>query len=900
MPYTNTDSTTDFSANQIAHIDIQGVFTDRLRRALNLDDAGKRITQTKACLSQQMDLIRAGTHRSGSGVDTVTKITEMVDALIHLMCDQLEMRAKTADAFIAIVAVGGYGRIELCPSSDLDLLILTSEKVTSAEENQAESLVRDLWDFGFEAGTSVRSVSQCKAALSQDPETAISFLDERFLGGNFKRYRDFIKLIGKQRISWSVNHLITYLINGRINRIKQFGGLVQLLEPNLKEGNGGLRDVHTILWISRLKHNCRHLSDLVREGLLTPQEWEDMRIAYDFILQTRSFLHFLTGKKGDLLIFDVQDAVAAEFGFSQEAQQRAAEVFLKIFYGHNKAINRITEAFIARWIKKTNTQKLPAVLKKHPEFKAENGILRLKAQTGNPFNGNFPLMLSYFDLANQTGLAFGSRALRRIKQAMKLAVMNNLPAEQYIHQFLQLCKRPKRVGRMIRAMHEVGLLDLIIPPFHLIDRHVQHNIYHIYTTDEHSLTVVRQLAYLEQTTDANLAPLREANKQVDNRDVLILSCIFHDVGKGQNGDHSQIGADLIYNYMDRNGFEKSICEEGRLLVLYHQSMNEIAQRRNLEDLATICDLVDKVKTASTLHKLFVLTYCDVSSVHPDGWSDWKAALLSNLYYKTLDEMQTPEATQRKRRDRESMLNMSDEYGVNREVTAFHLDNMPKQYIISTPIPKIFDHIQLTQQLTHENILVKLKKHTPHLALTVISPDSSVLMLVLAGTLANMELSILNARIYTRFDGMAIDEFNLTTDSMAYINIPKTTEKIKENLKQNLKQSPEKLQKRFSHIAIPKEKQNPESALHVPLGIEFSNTLSENYSTIDISCHDQVGLMYVVSKVFKEMGIITHGATLSTEAAVAMDAFYVTNMDNQKIKDEALIEQIKARLTEVLL
>ncbi|MBF0429857.1 MAG: [protein-PII] uridylyltransferase [Fibrobacteria bacterium] len=887
--------------NQIVHMDIHGVFTDSLREAVVLHNSKERIQAVKRVLNAQLSIIKQSNRRKGSGGDTVRYITEMVDALIRVIWDQFELQAEPTDKMVALIAVGGYGRMELCPKSDIDLLILTSEKITSTETTQSEAIIRDLWDFGFDVGNSVRSVSQCKAAMLDDPETSTSFLSERFICGNHKLYRLFLKTCTISGRGRRADYFIKYILEERTARIKKYGGLIQLLEPNLKEGNGCIRDVHVLLWLSQLKHQCTTFNDLVREGLLTPQELEDIRSGYDFLLQTRCYLHFLTGKKSDLLLFDIQPDIAREFGFSEEQVLQPVEIFLKFFYRHTRAINRITEAFLSRWQGSSSGNKKLKILHKHPLFKENNGTLDLCSQVGNIFRENIDGMLYYFDLANTTGLTFSNLAFLRLKQAIQALGFSITPEPSHLTRLLELCKRPNKVGRMLRCMHDVGLLDYIFPDFQLIDCHSQHNIYHIYTTDEHTLTVVRQLAYLASTEDDIRSPVRNALAQVKDRDVLIIACFFHDIGKGLPGDHCQSGALRVYQYMKECGFSEDRCKQASLLVRYHLVLNETAQRRNPDDPVTIQDLITKIQSASLLHALYVLTYCDSSSVHPDAWNDWKASMLYILYDRALKALAGETISPKTRQiQAEASIAYAKTQNITKKDFVFHLKNLPTQYESRTSKEVICQHIHMVQKSINHNCVIELTRHHSHYLLTMVAPDNPKLLMTITGSLAQLNFSILSARIYTRMDGVAIDEFNLAFPKKSSLSTKEWEVKLQNLVTKNInlvKTSPDAMFNKIISTPGQTKKQKP---LHVPVGVQFSNQRSENYSTLDISCRDQIGLMYKVAKVLNNLNLNIHGASCTTEADTALDAFYISDVFNKKINNKKLIEDIKKHLEKALI
>ena len=431
-----TQSSTAYMSkpNQMVYVDVQGVFLEGLREAFLPKNQKKHIAMVKKLLEEQRDRIQWRNSQAGTGKSIVWQTSEMVDTLLRMLLDQIELNSKPNDKLVALVAVGGYGRMELCPYSDIDLLILVSGKLSQSEQEQAETIIQNLWDYGFDVGSSVRSIKQCEDALEQDPETWTSFLSERFLGGNYNLYQKFLKLVQKPLHTRKKNSLVEQKLEERKHRIQKFGGLIQLLEPNLKEGNGCLRDVHIILWMGRIVHGCRDFEDLVRQGLLTPQDMEDIRVGYDFLLRARCCLHYVTKKKDDFLAMHLQTDVAQEFGFRNEKDRKSVEVFLHLFYRHTKAINRITESFLSRWSSRKKRGGL-YIVKKHPEFKAKNGILDLTSQSGNPFYNNVPTILRYFDVANQTGLAFGNHAQLRLKQAIQNIDRTHFDAKEYITAF---------------------------------------------------------------------------------------------------------------------------------------------------------------------------------------------------------------------------------------------------------------------------------------------------------------------------------------------------------------------------------------------------------------------------------------------------------------------------------
>jgi len=882
----------------LTHIEQRGDFVQTLRDAFSQPDSAVRNREVKAVLQRQRDKIRRLNREGSSGADVVRFISEMVDTLLRVMWEHLENGIPEDAHCVAVVAVGGYGRMELCPQSDIDLLVLTSPDPDGYEREQAETIIRSLWDFGFSVGSSVRSLAQCKEASAKDPETWTSFLNERFIAGDYRLYRGFADLMRKKLFPWRIAALVRSKIGEHEARRERMGSLVQMLEPNIKEGSGCLRDVHSMMWIAKVRHDCANFEDLVREGLITPQEQEDLRAAYDFLLQVRCCLHFITQKKDDRLNFHLQPEVAAEVGFTDEGSFKAVEIFLKVFYHHTKTVNRVTEAVISRWVPPVHGDRRgSAAVRNHERFAAVDGALELRVKTGNPFRGNLDLILDFFDLANADGLRFGHQALFRLRQAVaQLSVQEGLDLSGPLYRFLALCQRTDRVGRMLRSMNDVGLISLLIPDFAYIYCHSHHDIYHIYTTDEHTITVVRQLAYLAGTTEKELSSLRSANARIADRPALVLACIYHDLGKGLGPGHSVTGARMSFAFMQSAGFSPSRCQLVSNLVLHHLLMNDVIQRRDLDDPKTIRDFLTKVETPAFLHNLYVLTYCDTSSVHPDAWSAWKAALLEKLYESTLQTMLRPyqEAQSLSQGHAQGAPRLPGEDELQAALArvlpageiAGHIASLGANYLAAHSVEEVALHAGLLREATSGGASVygvHIRTRGTHWEVTVAARDEKALLCRIAGALAHLDLSILTAKIYTLGGERAVDRFWVAIPSEEGLTAETLRARIVRELSSNFRLDREELRALRARFRL-------RQRAHVDTGtvpkVLISNELSDAFTVIDVTCRDQIGILFQVALVLSELGLDVHGAVLTTEADKVMDSFYVTGEGRAKVLDAA--------------
>jgi len=708
-------------------------------------------------------------------------------------------------------------------------------------------------------------------------------------------------MMGKRLFPWRITTLVESKLKERRDRIARMGALIQLLEPDIKEGMGCLRDVHSMMWIAKVKHNCDSFEDLVREGLISPQEGEDIRAAYDFLLQVRCCIHFRTQKKDDRLNFLLQPEVAAELGFVEEGGFKAVQLFLKAFYHHTKTVNRVVEAVISRWVPAPGSKWKSDPLKKHPHFKSEHQAIDLVARVGNPFRGNLDLILDYFELANKFDLGYAHHAILRMKQAVSLfSVQDDFRPTGALHRFLEFCLRPERVGRMLRCMNDVGFIGLLIPDFNYIYCHSHHDIYHIYTTDEHTITVVRQLAYLPKSKEKELESLREVVQVITDRELLVLVCFYHDIGKGLGPGHSVTGANLIFKFLERMGFSAARCLTASNLVLHHLLMNDVIQRRDLDDPKTIHDFIAKVESPAVLHKLYILTYCDVSSVHPSAWSPWKSSLLRQLYEAALKMLLRPyefAQAQSKGLEEDAILAALSRVLSSGEART-HLEALTGNYMAAHSPEDIALHARLMQDTREGDYGVHVSAKATHWEITIAARDEKALLCRIAGTLAHLAFSILSAKIYTLGGERVVDRFWVALpegdapSSSSVLGPDALRGRILNELRKHfLLDRPElrELRRRAQSF----QEINGDAPI-VPK-VLTSNDISDAFTVVDIICRDQIGILFQVALVLSELGLNVHGAVLTTEADKATDAFYITDEGGNKVTDVARCEEISVAI-----
>lgn len=856
----------------------------------------QRLEALKVVLEEERTRIRHAFEAGATAATTAAAMTDLVDAMLR---SHLEARMNTVPAAweIALVAVGGYGRREMCPKSDVDLLILTQPKPGPAVIAEIEQMLYPLWDLGFVLGQAVRSVAECRKASETDVETYTAFLQERFLGGNFELYRQFADFVSERPSRRRLDSLVRMKLAERDKRLAAQGQLAQMLEPNLKEGRGCLRDLHSLVWLAGIQHGARGLDDLVRHGIASPEELDELRAANEFLLRARIALHHVSGEKSDRLGFAEQIGVAQALGY-RDGTQKAVEIFQKDFYRHVRTVDSVTSQYCDQIVfaerKKTRTRSAD------PRFEVVNGALEMKFTGANPFLGNLPLVLDFYRCAQKTVVSVGARTRWYIRQAASVMATAEIDLSLCLEKLLAIAKDSSARGFTLRELHRLGIVDLIVPDFRVIDCHSQHDIYHVYTTDEHTLTVLTRLSTLSRSEDPVLGHLRKEMKTVTDVDTLYIAAMFHDVGKGVGPDHSDSGAKMVRAYCQLAGFSEARASQASDLVQHHLLLNHMAQRRDVEDPKTIRDLLAKIPDEHLLRKLYILTWADVSSVHPDAWSAWKASLLRRLYETAMNELavdisDTPMDSETRR---EALA--QEAYGHPREEVLEHLKRLPRRYASSVSARQVADHIELLQSLSSQKrIAIKARNQGSHWDLAVVMPDRPGLLSRICAGLSSLHLSIASSQVYTRVDGVVIDLFSvIALDKHAF-------------------ESPEELEKKCAaQIAKARDLDAPElqrmvetyiqrwsgsvSRIMVPeVRVEFHEHASDDYSVLDITGPDRLGLLFDLTAQLSKRQWVIHSARVCTEADRAIDSFSLSTAEGRRIPDDAARREAQSEIEKLL-
>jgi len=842
---------------------------------------------------------RSKKHKASLGIELCRERSALTDEII--------VRALSEFGFnnvkgISIIALGGYGRDELCPYSDIDLLILYSVKSKKWAKELTEHLLYFLWDLNFDIGHSVRTVDECME-LSKDHDTTIltSLLDSRHVYGDEKLTRKLENKLYNELLPEYSNIFIDKKIAESKNRVRRYGGSVYLLEPNIKEGEGGLRDVQTALWVAQARYKIKNFRDLLNIGVINSKEYRVIEKCYNFLLAVRSQLHYLAKRREDRLSFDYQEKVARFFGY-RDAELRAVEKFMRVYYLRARLTNQQSKRIIESCITKTRvTSESRKTTYLENGFTIQGGYLSVTSR--NVFKENLVNLIRAFEYANKHSVEM-SRHLTWLIWENSIYIDDKVRRNSEFNGiFLRILKTAKNVSEILYQMNELRLLAHYIPEFGKIVCMVQHDAYHVYTVDVHSIFMVREIERLSNYEYEKEFPLlTKLAESVEKRHVLYLACLIHDAGKGSGKDHSEKGARMAPVIAERMGLNKQESEQLEFLVKHHLIMPHYSQRRDLHDMSLIERFSEMVKSLETLILLFLLTFADMRSVGPDVWSNWKGMLLRELYlrsarYLELGEFTKESVEKRKERVVGKVLKIIKRQ-VSVKKTREILDTMPDSYFSGHSPKAIANHIKFINK-SKSGIATDLVHHPREEFDEFIfwGNDDKKIIYKICGVLTASNVNILGARIVTTNDGRVLDVFYVNKLGKSTSDEMEVWEKINSNLIQvhKGKQDVEQLvNKRKSGSAF-YEKVIPK----YPPRIELDNNSSNTSTVIDIYTHDRTGLLYDVAKTLDKLRLNINYAKISTKVDQVVDVLYVSTRAGKKITDEKRIERIKNALMDAI-
>lgn len=804
---------------------------------------------------------------------------------------------------IAVLAVGGYGRGEMSPDSDVDLLFLAPHKISGWIESLVESMLYMFWDLHLKVGHSTRTVRDCIRLGKEDFTIRTAMLELRFLSGNRDLATELHVKLRDELFRNTAREFIEAKLEERAERHRKQGGQRYVVEPNIKEGKGGLRDLHTLFWIAKYVHGVRNTADLVKAGVFTQDEYRQFEEAETFLHATRNALHLIAGRPMDQLTFDMQVEVAERLGYIDHSGRRAVEHFMQNYFLHATRVGELTRIFLTS-LEAQHVKQEPALqrlLKRRRKVGDQYEMVhnRLNLRDRKAFLADKLNLLRVFEEGLRTGYLLHPDVMRLISANLDKIdnEMRNDPEARRI--FLDLLLKHGNPERALRRMNELGVLGAFIPEFQHIVAMMQFNMYHSYTVDEHTIQVISNLAEIERGELEEALPVStRILKAGVNRKVLYVAMLLHDIGKGRVEDHSVIGAQIARKVAPRLGLKPAECETVEWLVRYHLLMSDIAQKRDISDPRTVRDFAKAVKTRERLDLLTVLTVCDIRGVGPDVWNNWKATLIRNLHSQTayalehgLEEINRDAREGEAKKELRARLKDWDTAAKRTEIQRHY-----STYWQGLPFAAHETFARLLKDIQADEIRIDLHQDEDRDATRACFAlaDHHGIFARLSGALALVGANVVDARTYTSKDGYATAVFWIQDNDgnpFESARLPRLRQMIDKILRGQVMarealDTRDKIKKR-------------ESRFNVPTSIIFDNEGSEIFTIIEVDTRDRPGLLYDLTRVLAENNISIVTAQIATYGAQVVDVFYVKDMFGMKLHTESKRKSLEKKLREAI-
>ncbi|GAB4317860.1 MAG: [protein-PII] uridylyltransferase [Candidatus Sumerlaeia bacterium] len=813
----------------------------------------------------------------------------------------------------ALLALGGFGRGELCLYSDLDLLFLTPESDGEEHDIIVKPFLYALWNTKWVIGPATRTLEQCADCFHEDWKSAVAMVEHRLLAGNRDAYRRFAEMIDQQlnlnRASW----LLECLLREWSGRSQEGSSSVYLLEPNLKESLGGLRDIHFMRWLEELVYRRADGEGLIQAGVLNRMDGQRLNAAHAFLLQLRNALQRFKRKKVDRLDFESQIHLSRDLGFAHTDESLPEEKMLRAYYQHARNVFQLAQK--TAWDIAQRTEKLtvlgiedapPVLLNEH--FRRKGNTLALNPSTFVKIQHRTDLILQFFSLALDNDYRITVDSKEKIRSALEHLDRTLAGAPELGSEFFKMFSARRGLGRILREMHDCGFLDLLLPEFAQTTALIRLDFFHQYTVDEHLLRAVEQLERLDAgEVGPEAAFVKTAAGKIKRWNLLNLALLIHDAGKGQGRGHVLRGAQIARRVAERLGLTDQEAETLHFLVANHQKLSHLARRRDPNSKTIVLNLAREVKTVSNLNMLLVLTYCDMKAVGPNGWNDWVAKLLEQLYLNTLHALgAVDEAPFKRGLSRTKFLKTIRQYlekqGVPLIKVRLFLENMSPRYLASTPLADMPYHIQLLDELDGNAPLVWRLRNRPDSKLseiTVVTDDRPGVFATLCGAFSSKGINIHSAQIHSTREGRALDIFYVTT--LEGNPLPETFQM--ERLRQDVldvirgEKDVRLIQPAFRHPTP--ERYHPDRLAMRDVVVKFDNETSETHTVVEVKCPDCPWLLYTLTYTLARHHLNIDQAMITTEAYRVVDVFYVTDWENNKLDDQRYLEKLREDLTAAL-
>jgi len=869
----------------------------------------------EALAAGRKELTRRLSEKPAAGHEITTGYAFLIDQLIrlvhdHVVNDLYPVANRSSGERLALIAVGGYGRGEMAPYSDVDIAFITPDKPTSWCEQVIEAMLYFLWDLGLTVGHSSRSLDEMVSMAKSDLTIRTALLEGRYLWGDKQVFEMAQDRFWGDVVPGSEQQFVTQKLAERDERHKRMGDSRYVVEPNVKDGKGGLRDLQTLYWIGKYVHRVHSAAELVEKGLFTPEEYRTFRRAEGFLLAVRCHLHTIAKRGEDRLTFDLQREVAKRMNYADRPGKSAVERFMQFYFLQAQQVGNLTGIFLASLEEQSAAKRRRASLFGSFRGKRKQTVDgytisggKISAPTDEWFRKDPARLIEVFTVAEREGMEIHPETMRQVRRDASLIHRETREDERANALFLELLAGKNDPETVLRWMNEAGVFGRFVPDFGKVNAQMQFDMYHHYTVDEHTIRAIGLLNKIEKGELEEDHPLAtNIIPGLKYRRALYVATLLHDIAKGRGGDHSVLGAEVALELCPRFGMTKAETELVSWLVRYHLLMSATAFKRDLSDPKTIEDFVEEIEDTEHLGQLTVLTIVDIRAVGPGIWNSWKRQLLGDLYKLAEENLRLGEDDEERREKRyqAKRKEVAELLGPERAHLVEELDSrLDRDYWMAEPADIIainLPHYAAAKRLEH-----KLSIHAEYYPargatlITFIGEDHPGLFFRIAGSIHLAGANIIDARIHTSKVGKAVDNFLVQDPFGKPFQEATQLARLKQKIEDGLLGKIDMVE---SLAARPLPRTRAENFRIAPL-ILFDNEASDRFTVIEVNATDRPALLNRLTRAMFEQSLIINSAHITQYGERAVDTFYVTDLLGQKIYSEDRLGKVERALLDAI-
>jgi len=814
---------------------------------------------------------------------------------------------RTLSEKLSLVAIGGYGRADMAPYSDVDLLFLLPYKQTPWGEQVVEYMLYMLWDIGLKVGHAVRTVKECIRLSKQDLTIRTSLLESRYICADEELYTEFQDRFDTQVISGTGPEFVEEKLAERDARHVKLGESRYVVEPNIKEGKGGLRDLQTLYWISKYIYGVHSVSEVVEKGVFSRSDYRQFQKAYNFLTTVRCHLHYITGRAEERITFGVQKILAERLGYVGRAGLSDVERFMKHFFLTAKTVGDLTRIYCA-YLEDKHKRK-PRL--RIPKFGLRNrkiGIFpvegsRISLTTSKHFKDDPVNMIRLFHVAQQNDLDIHPRAMRRLRHNLRLINRDLQKNPEANRLFMDILTYDKGPGFILRLMNEAGVLGRFIPDFGRVVAQMQYDMYHVYTVDEHTIRAIELLSQLERGELAEDHPLSNGIiHKVLSREVLYVAVMLHDIAKGRKGDHSVLGEKVAQKLCPRLGLTSAQTETVAWLVRHHLLMTHVSFKRDLNDPKTIVDFCKIIQSPERLRLLLILTVVDIRAVGPKIWNGWKGQLLRDLYYKAEEYLvggQVEGSNKHRIAAVQDSLRAALSDWTDAEFDRYR-DRFYEPYWLALNTENQTRQARMIAEADQKDERLTITIHVDEFQsiseLTIYAQDHPGLFARMTGAIAVSGASIQDAKVFTTKDGMALDTFWIQESDGGLFKDKHKLDRLRKTIARTL--AGELLPRK--ELAALRQRPAKADVFTVEPRVLIDNKASNRYTVIELNGLDRPGFLYMLSQTLVDLKLSIGSAHIATFGERAVTVFFICDLFGHKVHNENKLKQISDKLMEALM